>query len=162
MLEYVISVIYYLLWYKNLRLWTIFLQAAREEREARRKADIERKKQEAAEKREREKRAIEAARQREHQMLMNIASAEERRKMAEEERLRKEQAEEEEEMIRQQVGSLRCFLKNDSIEILFHRRLLYQPCITKLIKPDIFLYPRLMKDERATYSVWSFPIQFET
>ena len=78
-------------------------QAAREEREARRKADIERKKQEAAERREREKRAIEAARQREHDMLMNIASAEERRKMVEEERRRKEEAEEEEERLREQV-----------------------------------------------------------
>ncbi|XP_060575219.1 trichohyalin-like isoform X10 [Ruditapes philippinarum] len=60
----------------------------REERETRRKADLERKKQEALDRREREKKEMEDKRRKEMEMMEKIADAEMRRRMKEEEERR--------------------------------------------------------------------------
>ncbi|XP_005098661.1 rootletin [Aplysia californica] len=65
----------------------------REEREARRKADLEKKKQDAIDKREREKAMIEKARQKEQEMLDRIADSEMARRMKEEEEAKREEEE---------------------------------------------------------------------
>ncbi|CAL1546119.1 unnamed protein product [Lymnaea stagnalis] len=68
-------------------------KAQREEREARRKADLERKKNQAIEKREKEKAMARAAREKEQEMLDSIADAEMARRLKEEEEAKREEEE---------------------------------------------------------------------